>query len=391
VAEKRKILLLSGLQVFPAESGGQLRTGSLVGALAAKGFDVRLYSMVGRKKDYQAGVPSGTTEVAPGIQEYVDRGKFWAALQLIAYRRELPPFWITLVLRLYKPGRLRELLAWADAVIVDFPFLYPAVRGTAKPAILNTHNVEADLWKKPWVKRWVARIERAAAAALRRVVCCSTGDQAFFAKLVGPEQTCVVPNGIDMRRFDGIAAHRAALRASLGYRDADRVMLFAASSFGPNVEALEWLKGFVQEHKAMLETRNLHFLVAGSVSKTPYTLPRLTVVGMVPKIEPYFAAADLAFNGVFRGSGTNVKMGEFMAAGLPIITSDVGTRGFDVVDGEDVVVFTLATLAAVLGAATVLDDRSRLARMARSAFEKNKRGIDMRCCVEPLAEWLSQC
>lgn len=386
-----KVLVLSGLQIFPAESGGMLRTASLVGALEERGFEVQIYSMVGRKADYKAGRKSATVTISARVREYVDRGRFWALLQLVAYRLSLPPFWITLVLALHTPKMLRQLLAWSDAVIVDFPFLYPPVRGSPKPTVLNTHNVEADLWKRPWLKRLIARIERRAAASVNRVVCCSAGDRSFFAALVGEDRTVVVPNGIDITRFDGIMTHRGPLRAAMGYRESDKVLLFAASSFGPNVEALEWLKGFVEQNRPVLERRGIHFLVAGSVAKTPFERPRLRVVGAVPKIEPFFAIADMAFNGVFRGSGTNVKMGEFMAAGLPIVTSDFGARGFDVIDGEDVLVFTQATLAKVLAEATVLDDPARLKVMAKNAFDKNRKGIDMRCCIEPLAGWLAEC
>ena len=41
----------------------------------------------------------------------------------------------------------------------------------------------------------------------------------------------------------------------------------------------------------------------------------------------YLEAADLAVNPMFVGSGTNIKMFDFMAAGLPIVTTDVGARG----------------------------------------------------------------
>lgn len=387
----RKLLVVSGLQIFPPTSGGTLRTASLVSALAARGFDVHIYSMVGRKVDYKAGLPSSTSSVGERLVETVERGRFWAALQFLSYRAHLPPVWITAVLALFTPPALAQLIAASDAVIIDFPFLYPAVRGSRKPAVLNTHNVEADLWTRLGIKKLVAAIERRAALAIRRVVCCSEDDRAYFAGLLDKQATCVVPNGIDTERFTPFLSQREALRQSLGYRSDDKVLLFAASSFGPNVEALDWLKTFTQAHQSLLARRKLHFLVAGSVSKTAFEQAHLKVVGMVPVIEPYFAAADLAFNGVFRGSGTNVKMGEFMAAGLPILTSDVGTRGFAIVDGEDALVFTKQTLAHVLGESAILDDKIKLQSMARRAFEKNRRVIDMRLCIEPLAGWLAEC
>ena len=383
----RKILVLSGLQVFPPESGGQLRTAGLIGALVARGYDVTVYSMVGRKADYLARRPSGFTALRERLREYVDRGRFWAAVQFLFYRLHLPPLWIAPALRLRTPRMLRELLADCDAVIIDFPFLYPAAGSTTKPVALNTHNVEAGLCPPGWIQRRVATIERLAASSVQQVFCCSESDRAHFATLASAGRTSVVPNGIDPTRFEGIAAERAALRASLGYGENDRVLFFAASAFGPNVEALAWLQEFVAANQALLARRNLHFLVAGSVSRQPFERPNLRAIGMVARVEPYFAAADIGFNCVFRGSGTNVKMAEFIAAGLPIITSTAGMRGYDVIDGEDCIAYTDQTLATALES-SLLDDPVRLKALAKSAYEKNKRQIDMNWCVEPIVAWL---
>jgi hypothetical protein len=380
-----KVLVLSGLQIYPPESGGQLRSSGLINALVARGFDVTVYSMVGRKRDYLDRKPSGTTVLGERLREHVVRGRCWAALQFGAYRLGLPPFWITVALWLRTPRVLRELQDSCDAMIIDFPFLFPPASRTTRPVALNTHNVEADLWPRTWVKRLVVSIERRAARKVGHVFCCSEGDRAHFAQLAGPGHTSVVPNGIDIARFNGIATERAALRAQLGYTDTDRVLFFAASSFGPNVEALAWLEQFVAGHQELLARRNLHFLVAGSVSKQPFQRPRLKAVGMVARIEPYFAAADIAFNGVFRGSGTNLKMAEFIAAGLPILTSSAGMRGYELADGVDCIAFTPESLALVLD---TLPDPAPLATMASSAYEKNKRQIDMNWCVEPLVAWL---
>src|SRR6185369_6898778 len=157
--------------------------------------------------------------------------------------------------------------------------------------------------------------------------------------------------------------------------------------YGPNVEAMAWLLEFIAGNQALLASRNLHFLIAGSVSRQLIARPHLRTVGMVARVEPYFAAADIGFNCVFRGSGTNVKMAEFIAAGLPIVTSTAGMRGYDVVDGEDCIAFTQDTLAAAL-ANSALQDPARLNAMAKSAYEKNKRQIDMNWCIEPLVAWI---
>lgn len=385
-----KILVLSGLQIHPPESGGMLRTASLVSALVGRGHEVTLYSMVGRKKDYLAGKPSGFEEIRPGLREYVDRGRAWAALQFASYRLGLPPLWITSALKMHTPRMMRQLMDEADAIIVDFPFLYPAGRKAGRPVALNTHNVEADLWPSGWVRRRVAAIETQAVRSVDRVFCCSGGDLRHFAAQAAAAPTALVPNGIDASRFAQVRDGRETLRTQLGYREQDRVLFFAASSFGPNVEALGWLEKFVTEHAQLLADHNLHFLVVGSVSKRPFEKPHLKVLGMVDKVEPYFAAADIGFNCVFRGSGTNLKMAEFMTAGLPILTSDVGLRGYELTAGEDCIVFSRETLADILADRTLLGDATALAAMAGRAYEKNKRQIDMDWCIGPVLQWLQE-
>src|SRR5262249_22160161 len=50
----KRVLFLSGLQLHPTLSGGQLRSFGLATALRQHGLDVFVYSFVGRKADYLA-------------------------------------------------------------------------------------------------------------------------------------------------------------------------------------------------------------------------------------------------------------------------------------------------------------------------------------------------
>src|SRR5262249_39247793 len=91
---------------------------------------------------------------------------------------------------------------------------------------------------------------------------------------------------------------------------------------------------------------------------------RLTSVIDEAEKRRYLESADVAINPMFAGSGTNIKMFDFMAAGLPLATTPLGARGilrgadpaFPPATREDFVE-TLRTLlreerqAAVMGAA----------------------------------------
>jgi asparagine synthase (glutamine-hydrolysing) len=211
------------------------------------------------------------------------------------------------------PPLLRARLAWSDVVLADFPFLHPVFETTSAKGslrVLSTHNLEHRLCPD-WLGPAVRRIETRAAAASHIVVSCCSDDRDYFESHAPVRRSVVVPNGTDLRRFQGLAAaQRAAARRVLRIADDVLLLLFTGSKYGPNREAFEYLAGFAADERRLLEERRLHLLVVGGVAQ-PARLPCLTVTGKVDVVEPYFAAADIALNPIETGAGTNVKMAEF--------------------------------------------------------------------------------
>jgi glycosyltransferase involved in cell wall biosynthesis len=52
-------------------------------------------------------------------------------------------------------------------------------------------------------------------------------------------------------------------------------------------------------------------------------------LGYVKDLKAVYAAADIAVNQVAYGSGSSVKVAEYLGAGLPIVTTPVGMRGYE--------------------------------------------------------------
>ena len=109
------------------------------------------------------------------------------------------------------------------------------------------------------------------------------------------------------------------------------------------------------EHPTELARRKVKICVPGSVVSGPEEHGVLKATGRVPEIEPYFAAADFALNPMFSGAGTNVKMADFIAARLPILTTPFGARGFELEDKKSALFFEPETFLEVLE--TFLDRR----------------------------------
>jgi glycosyltransferase involved in cell wall biosynthesis len=404
-AARPRVLLVSALQVYPPLSGGNLRTFALARALARHGLEVSVHSLVGRKPDYLARRPSGVQTWPGGIEEFVDRGSLGFVAQFGSYALGLPPLWITAWLRgaaaspreALLPSRLRERLAASDAVIADFPYVHPvfdapSARGCLR--VLSTHNVEHSLYprdrgpRQRWLRTAVRRVDLEAAKGCDLLVACSKEDEQFFASEACVPRSVMVPNGIDVGRLRGLEHLRGAARAALGVADGVKVFLFTASKYGPNREAFEYLRAFASEQAALLARERIHILVVGSVTREAELRPGFTATGRVEAVEPFFAAADAALNPMWSGAGTNVKMGEFLARRLPILSTRFGARGFDLRDGEDVFLFEKGDLAPVLLRARRLfdDDPARLRAMAEHAYARNRAAIDMDVGARPLAD-----
>jgi glycosyltransferase involved in cell wall biosynthesis len=398
-----RILFLSGLQIHPTRSGGNLRSFALANALARHGFEVFVYSMVGRKDEYRARTPSGVQRWPDGVEEYVDRSLSSFLAGYGSYGLALPPLWATAYLRaaasvpVLLPRLLRQKLAWCDTVLADFPFVHPIFRSAGgKRRVLSTHNIEHHLvdgagFRNRRIREAVRRVEIRAAAESDLVVACCAGDREFFDREAKARRSVLVPNGIDVRRFRGLETKRAEARRGLGLADDTKAFLFTASKYGPNREAFEFLRGFAVQNQAALRAAGVHILVVGNVTNDPVRLPAFTATGRVDTVEPFFAAADAALNPIETGAGTNVKMCEFIAVRLPILTTPFGARGFRIEDGATGFVFERAALLdTLLSVRRLFDgDPGRLARIAEDAYARNAGDIDMEECVRPMVEALS--
>jgi len=63
----------------------------------------------------------------------------------------------------------------------------------------------------------------------------------------------------------------------------------------------------------------------------------VTVTGYVPETGPYLDAARVSVAPLRYGAGLKGKIGEALAAGLPVVTSSVGAEGMELADGEPAV------------------------------------------------------
>lgn len=336
----KNIVLVSGNRIAPAATGGQVRSISIARALARIGHSVHIFSTAGRREDYRgANLRRGMTlesAIEPRLKESTHLGLTFGIMQALARRLDYPRVWQHHMLaRGMVPRRLKQALQEADIVLSDLPYC-PPIPGPwrEKPWYLISHNLEHKLLEQGGARQrrfanWMRGIEGAAPQAYTDILACAEDDRAFFkahdirSRLRLPIVRC----GVDPRLYSFSPEMRPQIRANLGLSDEDWVLVFSGSGFAPNVEAFREIKEFCRAEAEFLARSRVYILVVGSVSSEAYRHGALIVTGPVPEVVPYFAAGDAGLNMVTRGSGANVKLFEYLAARLPVISTAFGVRG----------------------------------------------------------------
>jgi glycosyltransferase involved in cell wall biosynthesis len=108
------------------------------------------------------------------------------------------------------------------------------------------------------------------------------------------------------------------------------------SAHGPNIDAAR----LVIEAAAQLPS--VHFVLLGSVCHAVEAWERPANVGLLGVVSDaekasWLAICDVGLNPVISGSGTNLKLLEYAAVGLPVVSTEFGARGLGYCAGEDYV------------------------------------------------------
>jgi glycosyltransferase involved in cell wall biosynthesis len=228
-----------------------------------------------------------------------------------------------------------EGASWAPYFVSLLGRIRPA--GGKPFVVYHSHNVEYLLRKESRGRLQAALTRRAEARLVRGAdlaTAVSEVDRGHFERLYGVSPF-LLPNGVDAPAFDVATAEDAEAIRSRHDLDGPVVLFMGLAAYPPNAEAIGFLAGDV--FPAVVRERPAAKLVVlgGPVS---HREPWLVAPGHVSfrAIPAYLRASDVCVAPVFSGSGTRLKILEYMAAGRPVVATAKGAEGLDVRDGEDI-------------------------------------------------------
>ena len=346
---RQKMTVALTFPVYPPRGGGQSRVFHLYRNLA-RYFDVDLVTFA----DY--GQAATDEYIAGGLREIripkslPHARREWRAM---AKAGGVPVTDVVMpVLYRLSPEYTEALgksAATSDVLVACHPYLLPALESVRKQhrLLYEAQDVETDLKRSILPDNRVGRyllkltevVERRACESSGLIMTCLDDDVATLGRKFGvPEEKFVVaPNGVDL---DSVTFHGLDERRALKQKlrpGAPFTVLFMGSWHGPNIESVLCILAIARE------LPHVHFLVVGSVcaylEHFGFGLPpNVELAGVVDdqKKDEILSWVDLAVNPMESGSGTNLKMLDYMAAGVPVLTTPFGARGLGLLDHHHV-------------------------------------------------------
>jgi polysaccharide biosynthesis protein PslH len=257
--------------------------------------------------------------------------------------------------------------------------------------LIMAHNVESQIWQRYYeneanpVRRWYIghqwrkyeSFERRAFQEVDRVVAVSAEDATLIRHRFGAEHVDVVENGVDTNFF----------RPDSSQRVPGQILFLGSLDWRPNLDAVEQLLDRIfpvvraQEPSAKLclVGRNPPESLRQRVAATA----GIELHANVPDVRPFLARSAVMVVPLRIGGGSRLKILEAFAAGLPVVSTEVGAEGLEVNHGAHLTVVENAEQLAV-----ALVENLRNIEAASSVTDPARRLVEDRYDWEILANRL---
>jgi glycosyltransferase involved in cell wall biosynthesis len=337
---------------LPAQDRGSARrVVPLVRLLAERYEQVRVVSPGVRSNQWKlANVEYRFEE--PTVIERVCSGAIFAVFDSIFHHlfrgrvtaRERRQWWHYLVVDLQRSlaREVRRTVAWSSIVLLEYPFWAKAVLASCaeshRKSLLTMHDALSDLVVgSPWLRARIRSRELSAARKASAVFCVSESDRQELAKDGIAAQ--LVPHGIDIQPN---RRNTAPESAELQQLEAARVRgktvcLFVGSSLAANQEAVEAIRRMAA---ALAPQGDFQFAIAGACFPKGNYQHHVVAFGPVEEalLDKLYHATDIVLAPLRSGTGTSLKVLEAFVHRRALVSTRVGVRGYQVLDGTECVI-----------------------------------------------------
>lgn len=359
---RAKVCVLTPYLPYPLSHGGAVRLYNLLRQASVE-FDIALYAFY---------------EQPPKPEDLAPVTAFCARVVLVEKPRYREPRWASWrppEVEEYRSPAMAEALAGRPAGVLQVEYTQLA---SYPGDVLVEHDITLDLYRQVHGRRQTIaswwdyfrwrRFERRALRRSPQVVVMSEKD----AELAAHPRVRVIPNGVDLRRFQPTAEPEAR-----------RLLFIGSFRHFPNVVAFRFFLGEVWPRVKALFPEVELTVVAGpdpllywGERELP-DAPGIRILGYVADVRPLYEESNVVLVPTLESAGTNVKVLEAMAMGRVVVSTPSGCAGLGLRHGCEIWIADGAAAFAA-GVEDLLEHPEERKRLAEAALEVARRRYDWR-------------
>lgn len=339
-----KVLFVCHRFPYPSDHGGKIRSFNIIKHLSSQGHEVTVASVVRSDDEARSG---------EGIRDYCARyimERVSAPAALARMLACLPSHVPSSMGYFYSPRLERRIHAALEETRFDLIFVHSS---SAAQYVADVHDVPkvldfADMDSQKWLMYsrvhrfplslgyWIegTKLQRAEIELARKFDYCTCTTKAELETLESYNtgvRAGWFPNGVDADYFHPVEAPY----------DRDTICFIGRMDYYPNEQSMV---DFCKRTLPLVRARwpDLKLLIVGAnPSRQVRRLAELagvTVTGFVPDVRPYVHRSAATVAPLTIARGTQNKILESMAMGVPVVASEQAAGGVDAVPGEHLLV-----------------------------------------------------
>jgi sugar transferase (PEP-CTERM/EpsH1 system associated) len=335
-----KLLFLANRTPYPPYRGDKLKIYNLAKRLVAMGHELHLLCFAQNAEDLaaQPELEKIFTEV-----HQVSLPKWKSALSCLSAAWNPLPLQVLYFQNASMRRKAKELLSTHkfDAIHVQHLRMSTYLADEKLvPRILDLPDAFSLYWKRResvnrgMLRKWFERLEGGRVLRYEPVMkkydlslACSPEDINYLKETHGIEHLKLLPNGVDLDHF---------YPREHDYNSAETILFTGNMDYAPNVDAVGY---FCEDILPCIREKhpNVRFVIAGqrpveAVRKLEG--PRVEVTGFVEDLAVKYNEASVVVAPLRFGAGTQNKVLEAMAMGVPVVCSNIGFAGLSIEQGE---------------------------------------------------------
>ena len=167
----------------------------------------------------------------------------------------------------------------------------------------------------------IEKIEYEVGKNIDHLICLSEQDKPSLIKYlnIDADKVSVIPSGVDINEIKYFVSDFKSRN----------IVFLGNLYFKPNEDAVRIIKEKVYPK---LKDQGFKFTVGGDCPpdiQKELTDKNFTFIGTVPNLNDLFKNATFALAPIFEGTGMRIKLLNYLAAGIPVITTSIATNGFN--------------------------------------------------------------